>query len=197
MIDANSRDVVRNLNEERLPGIDRQATATGGINSSRAGVAAGIAQRGAEDRIADISSTIRGDAYNRGLSLAQGDRAAQLGALSTSAGLASNLTGQGIGAMTAGNDMTMGAFDKMTQAGMIDQADRQGQMDADFEKWQGMDQRDWDLLNRYYSIVGGNQWGSSGTSSGTSKTKSGGNIFGQLMGAAVASAGAFTGGKGK
>src|SRR3546814_1157695 len=74
MIDANSRDVVRNLNEETLPGIDRQATATGGINSSRAGVAAGIAQRGAEDRIADISSTIRGDAYNRGLSLAQGDQ---------------------------------------------------------------------------------------------------------------------------
>src|SRR3546814_8743851 len=97
MIDANSRDVVRNLNEETLPGIDRQATATGGINSSRAGVAAGIAQRGAEDRIADISSTIRGDAYNRGPSLAQGDRGAQLGALSTSAGLASNLTGQGIG----------------------------------------------------------------------------------------------------
>src|SRR3546814_984432 len=26
MIDANSRDVVRNLNEETLPGIDRQAT---------------------------------------------------------------------------------------------------------------------------------------------------------------------------
>ncbi|API58521.1 hypothetical protein BSL82_03700 [Tardibacter chloracetimidivorans] len=195
MIDANSRDVVRNLNEETLPGIDRQATATGGINSSRAGVAAGIARRGAEDRIADISATLRGDAYNRGLSLAQGDRAAKLGALSTSAGLASNLTGQGIGAMTAGNDMTMGAFDKMTQAGMIDQADRQGQMDADFEKWQGMDQRDWDLLNRYYSIVGGNQWGQSGTSSGTSKTKSGGNIFGQLAGAAIGAAGAFSGGK--
>src|SRR3546814_2508170 len=97
--------------------------------------------------------------------------------------------------MTAGNDMTMGAFDKMTQAGMIDQADRQGQMDADFEKWQGMDQCDWDLLNRYYSIVGGNQWGSSGTSSGRSKTKKRGHIFGTLMGAAVASAGAFTGGQ--
>src|SRR3546814_11199158 len=55
MIDANSRDVVRNLNEETLPGIDRQATATGGINSSRAGVAAGIARRGADDRDADSS----------------------------------------------------------------------------------------------------------------------------------------------
>src|SRR3546814_4839567 len=74
IVEANSRDVVHNLNEETLPGIDRQATATGGITSSRAGVAAGIARRGAEDRVADISASIRGDAYNRGLSLAQGDR---------------------------------------------------------------------------------------------------------------------------
>src|SRR3546814_12225245 len=95
--------------------------------------------------------------------------------------------------MTAGNDMTMGAFDKMTQAGMIDQADRQGQMDADFEKWQGMDQRDWDLLKRYYSIVGGNEWGTSGTSDGTTKTKNSGNLLGQIRGDAVVSAGAFRG----
>src|SRR3546814_19207250 len=74
-----------------------------------------------------------------------------------------------ISAMGIGNDMAMGAYDKMTQAGMIDQADRQGQLDADKAQWEGEDQRNWDLLNRYYSIIGGNQWGQSGTSSGTAK----------------------------
>src|SRR3546814_19837975 len=60
MIDANSRDVVRNLNEETLPGIDRPATATGGLNSSSAGVAAGNVRRGAADRCAGNSRTEAG-----------------------------------------------------------------------------------------------------------------------------------------
>src|SRR3546814_5742871 len=79
-----------------------------------AGVAAGSARRGAEDRVADISASIRGDAYNRGLSLAQGDQAATMGALSTAAGQYDDLTGQGISAMGIGNDMAMGAYEKMT-----------------------------------------------------------------------------------
>src|SRR3546814_17606188 len=110
MIDANSRDVVRNLNEETLPGIDRQATATGGINSSRAGVAAAIARRGAEDRVADISASIRGEAKNRGLSLAQGDRAATLGALSTAQGPYGDSTGTGISSMGICNDLGIGEY---------------------------------------------------------------------------------------
>src|SRR3546814_12897654 len=55
-----------------------------------------------------ISASIRGDAYNRGLSLAQGDHAATMGALSTAAGQYGDLTGQGISAMGIGNHMDMG-----------------------------------------------------------------------------------------
>src|SRR3546814_7794444 len=69
---------------------------------------------------------------------------------------------------------------------------RQGQLDADKAQWEGEDQRNWDLLNRYYSIIGGNQWGQSGTSSGTSKSKKSGNIFGQVAGAGIAADGAFS-----
>src|SRR3546814_16268097 len=54
------------------------------------------------------------------------------------------------------------------------------------------DQRNWDLLNRYYSIIGGNQWGQAGTSSGTSKSKTSGNIFGQVSGSGIAATGAFS-----
>src|SRR3546814_19102124 len=97
-----------------------------------------------------------------------------------------------ISAMGIGNDMAMGAYDKMTQAGMIDQADRQGQLDADKAQWEGEDQRNWDLLNRYYSIIGGNQWGQSGTPSRTSRSKTSGKIFGQVAGPGIAAAGAFS-----
>ncbi|USQ99530.1 hypothetical protein [Sphingomonas aerolata] len=166
-IDANSRDVVRNLNEQTLPGIDRQASAGGGINSSRAGVAAGIATRGAQDRVADISATMRGQAYSQGLNLAQGDRAQTLGALSTAANGYGSLAGQGISALGAGTQAAYGAFGAMAGADQSMQGDRQGQLDADYAKWQGEDNRGTDLLSKYYGIIGNNSWGSSGTSTGT------------------------------
>lgn len=78
-IDAVSQDVRRNLTEDVLPSINRSASSTGMTNSSRAGVAEGIALRGAQDRIGNIAATMRGDAYNQGLNLAEGARTANLG----------------------------------------------------------------------------------------------------------------------
>jgi hypothetical protein len=189
MIDANSRDVVRNLNEQTLPTLNRAASGTGNINSSRAGVAEGIARRGAEDRVADISATLRGDAYNRGLSLAQNDRNTRLGALGTAASAYSGLAGQGIGALQAGAATGYGAYDQILGANEAEQADNQGKLDQDYAKWQGEDQRQWDLLNRYFGIVGANQWGQSGTSTGTSTQKTSQGLVGGLAGLAITGAG--------
>jgi hypothetical protein len=183
-IDANSRDVVRNLNEQTLPGIDRQASATGGINSSRAGVAAGIATRGAQDRVADISATMRGQAYSQGLGLAQNDRAQTLGALSTAANGYGALAGQGASALAAGTSAGYGAYGAMAGADSSLQGDRQGQLDADYAKWQGEDNRDIDLLSKYYGIVGNNSWGSSGTSTGTQTQKQSQGLLTGLAGIA-------------
>jgi hypothetical protein len=194
-IDANSRDVTRNLAEVELPGIDRAASAGGNINSSRAGIASGIAQRGAADRIADISATLRGNAYSQGLDRAQQDRQSRLDAYGTAASAYGNLGTTGLDALSKGAEAGYGAFDKINQAGALDQADRQGQADADFEKWQGQDQRPWDILDRYNSIVGGSQWGQSGTSTSKSKTKQSGSILSQLVGAASAAASVYTGSK--
>nr|WP_087573330.1 hypothetical protein [Sphingomonas sp. CDS-1] len=192
-IDAVSRDVSRNLSEEILPSIDRAASATGNINSSRAGVASGIAQRGAADRVADIAASMRGDAYDRGLSLAQNDRSSKLSALSSAADAYTGLAGMGIDALGRSTDAGYGAYSAMSGADSADQADRQGQLDADYAQWQGEDTRDTDLLQRYFDIIGQNAWGQSGTSSGTSKTKSSGSILGMIMGAASTAAGAYTG----
>lgn len=181
-IDAANRDVARSLNEQTLPTIDRTASGTGNINSSRAGVAQGIAQRGAADRMADTAATIRGNAYSQGLSLAQQDRAQQLSALGNASAAYSGLAGQGISALNAGTQAGYGAYNQIAAANQADQADRQGQDTAAFNKWQGQDQRQSDLLSRYYQIIGANPWGSSETSSGTSKTTSSPGLASLAMG---------------
>lgn len=191
-IDANSRDVTRNLSEDILPGIDRAASAGGNINSSRAGIASGIAQRGAADRISDISASIRGDAWNRGLTMAQQDRQNQMSAYRDAAGAYGNLGSMGMDAMGRGMDAAYGAYGQINGANSMEQADRQGYTDQDFQKWQGEDTRAWDLLDRYNGTVASNQWGQSGTSSSTSKTKNKGSILGSIMGAASTAAGVAT-----
>lgn len=193
MIDANSRDVTRNLYENEIPGIDRAASGTGNINSSRAGVASGIAQRGAADRIADISASIRGDAYNRGLTLAQTDRANTMDAYGHAADAYGNMTNSGISAVKSGSDMAYDAFGHQLDAEDAAQKDHQGELDAAFAKWQGNDTRSSDLLKRYYDIIGGNQWGQSGTTSTTGTQKQSGNILGQLAGAAAGVGSMITG----
>jgi hypothetical protein len=94
-IDAASRDVTRNLYENQLTGNAGMAAGTGNSGSSRRAVMDAIAMRGAGDRVADISSNLRGQAYNTGLGIAaqQGlsNQSAQLGTNTVNA----NLMGQG------------------------------------------------------------------------------------------------------
>ena len=75
-IDAASRDISRNLNENQLTGIASNAAGSGNSGSSRAGVAAGIAARGAGDRMGDIASQMRGNAYQQAMGV-ESNRASQ------------------------------------------------------------------------------------------------------------------------
>lgn len=71
LINASSRDVVRNLYENDLTGAGLRASGTGNTNSTRAGVESAILQRGAADRLADMSSNIRSQFFGQGLGMAQ------------------------------------------------------------------------------------------------------------------------------
>ena len=164
MIDAASRDVTRNLSEDVLPGINRLGSATGNTNSSRTGVAEGIALRGAQDRIGDIAAGMRGDAYSQGLALAENARGAnmnaRLNALTNAGSIYGNAFGQGLQGSAAGLTAGYNNLDALSKAGALQQQDAQGQINANFAKWQGQDQRAFDLLDRYMQAVGG-QYGSS------------------------------------
>ena len=89
--------------------------------------------------------------------------------------------------------MSYDALGRQAGSQAVGQTDRQGEMDAAFKKWAGTDSRKMDLLSRYQSIVGSNQWGQSGTSSGTGTSKESGNILGKLAGAAAAAGSMATG----
>lgn len=94
-IDAASRDVMRNLGENQLTGNAAMAAGTGNSGSSRRAVMDAIAMRGAGDRVADISSNLRGQAYTTGLGLANTTALANQNAALGTNSLNANLMGQG------------------------------------------------------------------------------------------------------
>lgn len=126
LIDASSRDVVRNLTEGVLPQYARNSALTGNANSTRTGIAEGIALRGAQDRIGDIAAELRGGAYSQGLNLAEQARLANLGALEAAGGIYGRIAGQGLDAAGQGQQMTYNNLDAMVRSGQISQADAQG-----------------------------------------------------------------------
>jgi hypothetical protein len=66
-IGAVGRDITRNLTEQVKPTIAANAAVTGNSGSSRRAVQDAIAERGAADRMADVSAGMRFDAYSKGL----------------------------------------------------------------------------------------------------------------------------------
>jgi hypothetical protein len=166
-IDAVGSDIRRNLGENIMPSIDRAATASGNINSSRAGIAEGIAARGANEELARSAASMRYNAYNSGLGMAEGARATNLDAMGRSADLYGSAVNTGMAGAQQGMGMTTNLLQNMIASGQISQEDAQGLMDAEFARWQGNDTRDADLLSQYYGIVGDKNWGGKTTTTST------------------------------
>ena len=126
-IEAATRGDVRNLTENLLPSIDRGAIASGNLGSSRAGVAQGIATRGTQDRIADVSAQMRGNAYqdalNRSYANLAGNRQAQLGGIGGLGTSGQNM----LGAAGQITDIGMGALEPYLKGGQLGQLLQQQQ----------------------------------------------------------------------
>lgn len=187
-IDAVGNDIRRTLTEQVMPSIDRDATATGNINSSRAGVAEGIAMRGAQETLANVAADMRGNAYSQGLGLAEQARSANLGYAGDAARLYGTALGQGITGAGIGQDMAYRNYDALTAAGQLRQQDLQGQYDADLHRWTMNDTRDMDLLNQYYGLVGSQSWGQHGK---TVQKQSGAGLLGGVLGLASTGLGLY------
>jgi hypothetical protein len=182
-IDAVGSDIRRNLGENIMPSIDREATASGNINSSRAGVAEGIAARGANEAFSRAAGDMRYGAYESGLDRAESARTANMGAMGDAAGLYGNAVQTGMTGAEGGQQMNLQMLNTMIQSGQISQADAQAMMEADFNRWQGNDTRDQSLLNQYYGVVGDKNWGN------TTTQKTQGSILGAALGIGSMAAG--------
>lgn len=158
-INAASRDVTRNLSEVQLPGIARGADANGNLNSSRTGIAEGIAMRGAQDQIGDIGSTMRANAYNNGLNLSQQqyaqDQNNYLQAQSQAGSLSGNQVNSGYNGIQTGQGLYYDNKDAASAAGGVQQQNQQGINTAAFNTWQGQQAQPWNLLGNYQNSITG------------------------------------------
>lgn len=161
MVNAATTDARRNLTENVLPSIDREAAGSGNSLSSRAGIASGIAERGFQDTVANTSAQLRGDAWSQGLQASQNDanqrlQAAQslgnLGMSQTQAGLSGMQNASGINAQNAQAGM---------QAAQLQNAQDQALLDNSLARYDYQMYAPSDYLNAYYGVVGGNSWGGS------------------------------------
>jgi hypothetical protein len=181
MIDASGRDVTRQLNEQTLPSLNRQFSGTGNTNSTRAGVQSAIAERGAADRLADMSSNIRGQFFGKGLEQGQSQFNQNLqNSLAANQGLLDSFR-TGMGGLTNAQGLASGFFDQSNAAGGMFQNQEQRELAAAMDQFNETNRNPLDFINSYMQAVGGNY---GGTSTGTSTApKVGGGFLGGLTGA--------------
>lgn len=179
-IDAVARDANQMLSLQSAD-VNANASGTGNINSTRAGVLDSLNQNAAADRVAAVSSQLRGDAFSQGMGLAN-DVDARVASERLAANNALGDVGKtGYDLMTQGWDTQRSGFSDALGAGSVFQQQAQNEINGQRE----MSQSDLDLIQKYMGIVGGN-FGQSGFQSQVTQSPS---IFQQLVGGATAAAG--------
>lgn len=179
-IDAASRDVARNLNEQQLPAALRSQVAGGNINSTRAGVQDAILQRGAQDRVADISAGLRGNAFNQGLTSGLNQYNTNLSNLLSTNNQLYNAGNLGSSLLNNGLSNIYTGANNATAAGAGFQNQNQNEINGQMSAFNDQRNNQLDLLKQYMGIVGGNY---GGTSTGTQTTPGVGFLQGALGGA--------------
>lgn len=185
MISAATQDARRTFNEDTVRGINQNAAAGGNTNSTRAGIAAGVAQRGLADFTGNTSATMRGDAWNNGLQMSQADQASLLQSLMGRGDLAQGMTTQGGQMMNDALSNESGLLGLKSSVGELLKANEQSKLDNSMQKFEYNDTRRQNLLNDYYNTVGDKMWGSEGYSISKQKQQASamstaGSIIGML-----------------
>lgn len=186
LINASSRDVTRQLFERDLPGVNRAAAGSGNINSTRAGVESAIAQRGAADRLTDLSSNIRSSFFDKGVNQFNQNLTNALGA-NNQLLQSGNF---GINALGAGQGFGLNAFQGGQAAGGVFQGQDQRMLDADKAVF------DESFANRLAALQGLAGIGAAtkaNTTAGVSQPVQGASTASQLGGLAMGAGSLLTG----
>lgn len=171
-VTAAMRDATNTANEQTLPGIARNAAATGNINSNRTAIQQGIVQRGLQNDASDVSAALRGSAYNTGLGLSEQNQEANatnaLGAAGTALSGGTNAVNAGVGALSSSVNDTGSLYNIANIGGAGQQTAAQAQIDNAQQMANSPTDRMAQLLQQYFGIVGGTGYGGTTDSSGTS-----------------------------
>jgi hypothetical protein len=191
-VDAAMRDARRQVSEQALPQVARSAALTGNSMSSKNAITQGIIERGLAEKGADVAATMRQDAFDKGLQLAEGgrqfDNSSILDALKSQGSLGASTAASGMAGADTSVDTLGKLFSLAQQGGAGEQAANQANLDNSI----GKSDSTWDNLMKYYGIVGGNNWGGTTTGNGTTtSTPSIWQTVGGLMSAGGNIAGAF------
>lgn len=168
LIQSAGRDVTRNLYENQLPTLAKAAAGSGNTNSTRAGVESAIAQRGAADRLADISSNIRGTLFDAG----NNQYNTNFNQALNSNNQLSNAYSSGMNGLLNGANLGTNLFNLGQNAGGMYQQQGQNQINADMNKFNEQNNNALDLLSKYMGIVKGNYGGTSNTTGNVTNTAS-------------------------
>lgn len=184
------KDVTDAYNQQ-VNQLNQQASGTGNMGSSRAGVAQGVMSGKANEALArgtaDIQNTARTNAYNQAIGTLQGNQQTNLNAANSLGQLGMNQ-----GSLAQG---TSGIYQQMLEnqfgAANIGQTQEQNKALNDYFNQYGQSQAGWQNLGNYLNMVG-SIGGMGGTSNSTGKTTAsggGGGMFGNILGAASTGAG--------
>lgn len=149
MISAVNNDVARGVAENDLPQARLSAIGSGNSGSSRLGAREAIITRGAEDRMAANAANIRGSFFDKGTSEYNNN-------ISTRSNELASLFNRGLSAVGAASDTQGQSTAQLQNALGLDQANRQGFLDQDYNKWNLADMRPWEMLQRMWGITGQN-----------------------------------------
>ena len=175
LVNAAMRDDKRNLQENTLTGINQGASSSGNMNSSRAGVAEAVANRGFDDRQADVTAGIQQNLMGQSLGQQNQQFSDQMMA---NQGLQQSY-GSGINAMNSFGGMMTGAgnnFMNYEQGYMNDQRNR-------YE-----DQRDFGLnqnIKYQGGILNNAVYNSAQNPQGVTANKGAGFLGGAMQGAGI------------
>lgn len=183
-----TKDVQHGLSKN-VQGLNQQASQSGNMGSSRAGVAEGVAIGEAADAIAtgsaNIENSARQSAYGQALGTLQGNQSTALGAAGQLGSLGLGAGNLGVSSLTGQNQILQ---NQLTGAGIL-QNQQQNQLNNNWFNQQGQANAGWDNLNKYLGMAG--SIGGMGGSSTTSNKTGSSSIFNNVLGAATSLGGAW------
>jgi hypothetical protein len=180
LITAAQTPIERQLKEVALPGLNASGAATGNLDSSRSAMAEAILRRSAGEDESNVASTILGNQYNNGLSLAENARTANQNALLQAMSGFGNLANTGANLIGAGNSMGLSNLGvEPVSTGQIGQQDANAANKTAYDNAMGASQFPWAQLGSFWDIAG-HPLGQTSTSSGTGSSS--GTNLGQTNG---------------